>query len=156
MSDDDPTANEWLCVMYEVWGLMRGNNELIQSRPSWSCKTVSGFLYILLYSWLCSVVNVVKKAQVCHKVPTLHTVLCFSRCCAIGTSSLHSWSSAYKQLLAYYLARSIVAQVIHSCIACTMIHSCHIPCSATKQPMVASDPNLQIGASAVSSDLIPV
>ena len=44
MSDDDLTANEWLCVMYEVRGLMRGNNELIQSRPSWSCKTVSGCL----------------------------------------------------------------------------------------------------------------
>ena len=25
MKNDDLTANEWLCVMYEVWGLMRGS-----------------------------------------------------------------------------------------------------------------------------------
>ena len=100
---------------------MRGNNELIQSRPSWSCKTVRGFLYILLYCYAIW--------SIWPRKPKYSGEFMVVFLAVVQLEHLHYIleASAYKQLLAYYLAWSIVAQVIHSChIPCTMIHSCTV------------------------------
>ena len=84
--DDDLTANEWSCVMYEVWGLMRGelqDNELIQSWPSWSCKgkciLIQFILYTRIFFLICNLVNMFN-FNIVQTSTSLPLTLYFSRC----------------------------------------------------------------------------